>query len=118
MGNIDPRTRIRKIDPRRQNGPEHCEHGNTKNKSKNFYLPKGGVLHSASCKWRATQGLSERACYTGRRKGHDLFAIPIVATINYATANRDLLETDDWLGNAGNRVLLTWPRPQNDENDA
>ena len=49
---------------------------------------------------------------------HDLFAIPIVATINYATANRDLLETDDWLGNAGNRVLLTWPRPQNDENDA
>ena len=50
MGNIDPRTRIRKIDPRRQNGPEHCEHGNTK-KSKNFYLPKG-----ASCTGLAAQG--------------------------------------------------------------
>ena len=36
----------------------------------------------------------------------DLFAIPVVATINYSTKNRELLNTHDWLGNAGNRVLV------------
>ena len=60
MGNIDPRTRIRKNDPRRQNGPEHCEHGNTK-KSKNFYLPKG-----ASCTARVTNGVLHKVCQKGR----------------------------------------------------
>ena len=40
---------------------------------------------------------------------HDLFAVPIVATINKTTKNRHLLESDDWLSNPGNRVLLSWP---------
>ena len=39
----------------------------------------------------------------------DLFAIPIVATINNTTKNRHLLESDDWLSNPGNRVFLSWP---------
>ena len=39
----------------------------------------------------------------------DLFAVPIVATINNITKNRHLLESDDWLSNPGNRVLLSWP---------
>ena len=39
----------------------------------------------------------------------DLFAVPIVATINNTTKNRHLLESDDWLSNPGNRVLLSWP---------
>ena len=65
MGNIDPRTRIRKNDPRRQNGPEHCEHGNTK-KSKNFYLPKG-----ASCTARVTNcRFPERAFWRVLNCGH------------------------------------------------
>ena len=37
---------------------------------------------------------------------HDPFAIPIIATINNATRNRDLLQTDDWLGHPDNRVLM------------
>ena len=36
----------------------------------------------------------------------DLYAIPIVATINNSTAHRELLTQDDWLGNVGNRVLI------------
>ena len=36
----------------------------------------------------------------------DLYAIPIVATINNSTAHRELLTQDDWLGNTGNRVLI------------
>ena len=40
---------------------------------------------------------------------HDLYAIPAIATINNSTANRELLTTDDWLGNAGDRVLVTVP---------
>ena len=39
----------------------------------------------------------------------DLFAIPIVATINNCTQNLNFLESDDWLGNSGNRVVLEWP---------
>ena len=42
----------------------------------------------------------------------DLFAVPIVATINDSTSNQGLLQTDDWLSNPGNRVLLTFPPPQ------
>lgn len=41
----------------------------------------------------------------------DLFAVPIVMTINNSTKNLQLLATDDFLGNVGNRVLVTWPRP-------
>ena len=39
----------------------------------------------------------------------DLFAAPIAVTINNTTKNRHLLESDDWLSNPGNRVLLGWP---------
>ena len=39
----------------------------------------------------------------------DLWAIPIVATVNNSTTNLELLTTDDWLGNAGNRVLIDFP---------
>ena len=39
----------------------------------------------------------------------DLFAVPLVATINKTTKNRDLLESDDWLSNPGNRILLSLP---------
>ena len=42
----------------------------------------------------------------------DLFAIPMVVTVNYTTKNLDLLDTDDWLGNAGNRVVVKWPPPE------
>ena len=39
----------------------------------------------------------------------DLVAVPIVATINNTTKKHQLLESDDWLSNPGNRVLLSWP---------
>ena len=39
----------------------------------------------------------------------DLFAIPIAATISDTTANLHLLDSDGWLSNLGNRVLLKWP---------
>ncbi len=39
----------------------------------------------------------------------NLFATPVVATINHSTANLNLLQADDWLGNPGNRVLVTFP---------
>ena len=38
-------------------------------------------------------------------------ALPVVATANYSTANLQLLEKDDFLGNPGNWLLLHWPRP-------
>ena len=36
----------------------------------------------------------------------DLYAVPIVCTINDSTEHRELLTEDDWLGNVGNRVLV------------
>ena len=39
----------------------------------------------------------------------DLFAIPIVATFNGSTASQHLLDSDDFLANPGNRVLVSWP---------
>ena len=39
----------------------------------------------------------------------DLWAIPIVATINNSTANLNLLTEDDWLGHEGNRELVHFP---------
>ena len=33
----------------------------------------------------------------------------MVATGNRSTANRDLLQNDDFLGNPGNRVLVYYP---------
>lgn len=41
----------------------------------------------------------------------DLFAVPVVATVNYTTQNLNLLEDDDFLANPGNRVLLHFPPP-------
>jgi hypothetical protein len=35
-----------------------------------------------------------------------LYAVPIVVTINYSTANMQFLDTHDWLGHPDNRVLL------------
>ena len=39
----------------------------------------------------------------------DLFCIPIIMTINNSTANLHLLTSDDWLGNARNRVVVAYP---------
>ena len=36
----------------------------------------------------------------------DLFAVPVVVTANYSTRNLQLLETDDFLSNPRNRVLV------------
>ena len=41
----------------------------------------------------------------------DLFAVPIVATINYSTKNLDYLETHDWLGREANRTIVQFPLP-------
>ena len=38
-----------------------------------------------------------------------LFACPTVVTLNFSTANLQLLETHDWLKNPANRVLVHWP---------
>ena len=51
----------------------------------------------------------------------DLYAIPVVATINYSTAHRELLNTHDWLGNAGNRVLVereSFVQPEQEQSGA
>jgi hypothetical protein len=39
----------------------------------------------------------------------DLYAVPVVATVNYSTKNLELLETSDWLKLPGNRVLVKFP---------
>jgi hypothetical protein len=39
----------------------------------------------------------------------DLFAIPIVVTANETTRNLNYLETNDFLGHAGNRVVVNFP---------
>jgi hypothetical protein len=39
----------------------------------------------------------------------DLFAIPIVATINFSTKHMEALEQNDFLSCRGNRVLVDWP---------
>jgi len=41
----------------------------------------------------------------------DLFAVPIVITVNNDTANLQFLITDDFLGNEGNRVVIRFPPP-------
>ena len=42
----------------------------------------------------------------------DLFGVPVVATVNMSTKNLAYLEDHDWLGNPGNRVLVTFPGVQ------
>ena len=37
-----------------------------------------------------------------------MFRVPIVATLNFSTANLAMLETDDWLSKPGNRVLVQY----------
>jgi hypothetical protein len=39
----------------------------------------------------------------------DMFATPVVVTINYTTKNLHYLETNDFLGNTGNRTVVTFP---------
>ena len=41
----------------------------------------------------------------------DLFAIPVVVTINFSTLNLSFLESHDWLGNSENRVVVTLTGP-------
>ena len=38
-----------------------------------------------------------------------LFKVPTVVTFNFNTQNLSLSETDDWLANEGNRVLVEFP---------
>jgi hypothetical protein len=38
-----------------------------------------------------------------------LFAVPVVATINFSTKNLDYLEKHDWLRHPGNRLLAQFP---------
>jgi len=38
-----------------------------------------------------------------------LWKVPVVATANFTTLNRHLLNTDDFLGNSGNRVVVNFP---------
>ena len=40
---------------------------------------------------------------------HWLWRVPIVATVNHTTKNLDLLDTDDFLGKAVNRVVVRFP---------
>ena len=44
-----------------------------------------------------------------------LFKVPFAVTCNYDAKNLELLETSDWLGNGGNRVLVTFPLGQASE---
>ena len=41
-----------------------------------------------------------------------LWKVPLVVTANYTTKSLDLLETDDFLGNAGNRVVVRFHGPE------
>ena len=41
----------------------------------------------------------------------DLFAVPVVVTINYSTLNLGFLESHDWLGNSENRAVVTLTGP-------
>lgn len=40
-----------------------------------------------------------------------LFRVPVAVTINFSTRNLGFLETNDWLKNSVNRVLVSWPLP-------
>ena len=39
----------------------------------------------------------------------DLFAIPVVVTINYSTRSLAFLQNHDWLGKPANRVIIFFP---------
>ena len=41
----------------------------------------------------------------------DMYAVPIVATINFSTKNLGLLDSDDFLGNPGSRRVVHYPPP-------
>lgn len=45
-----------------------------------------------------------------------LFRIPIVATVNRSTLNLDFLDSHDWLGKPGNRVVVEFPGVANEQN--
>ena len=42
---------------------------------------------------------------------HYLYRTPMILTINEDTANQQMLDEDDWLGNPGNRVVLKLDGP-------
>lgn len=41
----------------------------------------------------------------------DLFATPVVVTVDFSTKHLEYLDKHDWLGDPGNRVLVTYPPP-------
>lgn len=41
----------------------------------------------------------------------DLYAVPIVITVNYSTANLSFLDTHDWLSAPANRLVVTFTGP-------
>ena len=47
----------------------------------------------------------------------DLWRVPVAVTINYATRNRELLQTDDFLGHPDNRELVTFNKPAWEKQD-
>ena len=53
----------------------------------------------------ATTAGGTRACTL------DMYAVPIVATINFSTKNLGLLDSDDFLGSPGNRIIVHYPPP-------
>ena len=42
----------------------------------------------------------------------DLFAVPIVVTVNHSTKNLQYLQTHDWLASPVNRTVVNWPPQQ------
>jgi hypothetical protein len=72
------------------------------------------ILHKVqrTRRLRGVAGPTQSAVYrylageTYERDARLLYAVPFVVTINFSTANMQLLDTHDWLGHPDNRVLL------------
>ena len=56
-------------------------------------------------------GAVEFASTTGGTRAYrrDLFAVPVVVTVNLSTKNLQHLETHDWLGKEENRTVVNFP---------
>ena len=58
-------------------------------------------------------GSEEFASTTGGTRAYwrNLFAVPVVVTVNHSTRNLAYLESHDWLGKSGNRLVVRFPLP-------
>ena len=68
------------------------------------------IFGTGMCKF-GLGGLFYQGCFGLAFIGVFKWRVPVVFTANYTTRNRELLQSNDFLGNSDNRVVVTRTAP-------